>query len=58
MILSAKKANVKIVQDPNNPNKKKKKGEKNGSTHCKHEGFQDKHFNISPLETQINNEIT
>lgn len=25
MILSAKKANVKIVQDPNNPNKTKKK---------------------------------
>lgn len=25
MILSAKKANVKIVQDPNNPNKKKGK---------------------------------
>lgn len=43
MILSAKKANVKIVQDPNNPNKKT--GGKNGSTHCKHEEFQDKHFN-------------
>lgn len=37
MILSAKKANVKIVQDPNNPNnpnkkkKKKKGGQLNGN---------------------------